>query len=75
MSHIKTMGEFKPLKFVWDGPKQTVNLCGCKLNREANGARCDGSHNRIEFDNLDTKYKPGFVRTEEWLSQFPPKKE
>mmetsp|Transcript_13246 Transcript_13246/g.16824 ORF Transcript_13246/g.16824 Transcript_13246/m.16824 type:complete len:157 (-) Transcript_13246:126-596(-) len=67
MSHVKTLGDFKPLKFVWDGPKQTVSLCGCKLNKDESGARCDGSHRRIDFDDM-SKYKPNFTRTKEWLS-------
>ena len=32
MSHIKTMGDYKPLKFIWDGSRKAVNLCGCKMN-------------------------------------------
>ena len=64
------MGDYKPLKFVWDGPRKTINLCGCKLNKEESGARCDGSHNKIDFDDL-SKYEVGFNRTEEWKAQWP----
>ena len=52
-SHIKTFGNFKPLKFTWDGPAQSVNLCACKFNKDESGPRCDGSHNKVDFDNLD----------------------
>ena len=68
------MGDYKPLKFVWDGPKQTVGLCGCKLNKDESGPRCDGSHRKIDFDNME-QYEAQFTRSEEWLSKSPPKKQ
>ena len=71
-SHIKTMGDFKPLKFVWNGPKKNVFLCACKMSQDAAGPKCDGSHRHIDWDNLD-QYEPGFTRTDEWKAKIAKK--
>ena len=62
---------FKPLKFVMEQETRKKSVCGCKLNLDENGPFCDRSHKVIDFDNLETKYKPGFHQSEEWKRDFP----
>ena len=65
-SHKTLKSPYVPLKFIYDGEtdegKDTKarGLCGCKLNAYSKGPFCDGSHKRIDFDNLNEKYKAGF---------------
>ena len=58
--------EFKPFKFTWEEESRKQSICGCKLNRDDRGAKCDRSHKLVDFENLE-QYKPGFHREEKWL--------
>ena len=51
--------EFKPYKFTWEEPDKKQSICGCKLNRDDRGAKCDRSHRLVDFENLED-LKPGF---------------
>ena len=58
--------EFKPYKFVWEEESRRQSICGCKLNRDDRGPKCDRSHRLVDFEDL-SQYKPGFHREEKWL--------
>ena len=58
--------DFKPFKFTWEEESRRQSICGCKMNRDDRGAKCDRSHRLVDFDDL-SKYKPGFHREEKWL--------
>ena len=61
--------EFKPFKFTWEEESRRQSICGCKMNRDDRGAKCDRSHRLVDFDNLD-QYEPGFHREEKWLDNW-----
>ena len=50
-SHAGT--EFRPFKFTWEEESRRQSICGCKMNRDDRGAKCDRSHRLVDFDNLD----------------------
>ena len=58
--------EFKPYKFTWEEESRTQSICGCKLNRDDRGPKCDRSHRIVDWENFD-KLKPGFNREQKWL--------
>ena len=58
--------EFLPYKFTYDGEAKVKSICGCKMNRDDRGEKCDRSHLLVDFDNLD-KYKPDWKRDPDWL--------
>ena len=41
---------YKPLKFTYQGEKRAI--CGCKVNKFEMGPFCDGSHSKLDFENL-----------------------
>ena len=45
--------DFKPYKFTWEEPNKRQSICGCKLNRDDRGPKCDRTHRLVDFDNLD----------------------
>ena len=63
-----------PLKFIYDGETdegtdtKSKYLCGCKLNAYSKGPFCDGSHKKIDFNNLNEKYKVGF--NDNWFLKY-----
>ena len=65
-THFVNGSNYKPLRFVYDGPTdegtdtKDVFLCTCKLNKVSKGPFCDGSHNKIVWDELYKNYKVGF---------------
>ena len=50
-SHVTT--DYKPYKFVWEEESRRQSICGCKLNRDDRGPKCDRSHRLVDFENLE----------------------
>ena len=54
------------MRFVYEGETdegtdtKVRGLCTCKLNKVSKGPFCDGSHMRVQWDDLYKTYKVGF---------------
>ena len=42
--------EWKPYKFTYDGEAERKSICGCKMNKDESGERCDRSHRLFHWE-------------------------
>ena len=61
--------EWRPYKFTYDGEAKVKGICGCKMNRDDSGEKCDRSHRVFHFDAPE-QYKPDFRRDPHWLNMW-----
>ena len=43
-----------------------MSVCGCKMNKDESGFKCDRSHRLVHWEALE-QYKPDFRRDPHWL--------